>query len=164
MEKIDIDNIALMLHNLSDYDGFYCWELDHIYKEFYFYRINDLLRDFKEVVQVLSKTQNMCEWLFTASVTDRFEYLESEKGSAFSYYLEASRSSMAVKYICQIEWPSDTIRITRLDLENSEYVKKESFELSKYTSNVNLSHFQRNSLFSNWFYRLFYDMKSEKLI
>lgn len=164
MEKIDIDNIALLLHNNGEYDGFYCWELDHIYKQFYTYRFNDLVRDFKTTVQRLSKIQKMEEWRFTVSVTDHFEHLESERGSAFSYYLEASRSSMAVKYICQIEWPKDTIQITRLEFENGKYVKKEFFELNKYASDVNLTHFQRNSLFSNWFYRLFYDMENEKLI
>lgn len=169
-QRVDIDDIALQLHNLATEPGLQCWELDHIYKRFYELRFEEMLRDFKEVVQILSSTKKIDEWKFKASMKDRFEHLENERGQAFSYYLKASRSSMSVEYEVEIIWPSDKMNIIRKDYKvgksvgEGNFVVKEKFELDLILSPVNINQFQRNSLFSSWFYRLYFDMKDEGLI
>lgn len=169
MKKIDIDDIALLLHINSDYDGFQCWELEHIYKNFLQCRLPEFRKHFEEVCsalvekQVKNKLGYVEEWSIEVKKIEKFPNSEykDERDRAYSYYLSGSLSSQDIRYECSIEWPKDEMKVKCFDYKGE---KMDEFVLHLWSiTEVNFTHYQRLSRFSNWFYRLYGDwLQSEK--
>jgi hypothetical protein len=165
--KINIDNVALMFHNLGEYNGFQCWELEHVYIQFIQLRTAEFKKHFFYLVDELfnqSKTNDrlLSEW----NVEVRKSSLHSNSPKyGNSYYLKAGRSSMCVEYEVEVKPFDPYFYIKKYEYEQGENVLKDSYKLAFGPSlEIRFTEYQRLSLFSNWFYYLYNEAKREGVI